>query len=1095
MGLLLNGGSPFLYLCTAIKTDVNRGSTIIWIFLLLACCFSCAEESGGKQFSLVSGTESGITFSNDLKYTEDFNPYTYRNFCNGGGVAIGDINGDGLQDIYLSGNQVSNKLYLNKGDFQWEDITVSAGVECDSVWSAGVSMADVNGDGMLDIYVCKAGKPDGPRRYNELFINNGDLTFTESAALFGLDVTGLSIHAAFFDYDRDGDLDCYLLNNSIRSVGGFDLKKGLRDQHSDDGNKLLRNDEGIFTDVTATAGIYSSAIGYGLGITLSDFDGDTWPDIFVSNDFFEKDYLYLNSQDGTFREVGSELMSSMSMGSMGADAADINNDLLPDLFVTEMLPADHRRKKTKTQYENWDKYQQNLKSGYHHQYARNALQLGTVDGDFMEIGRAAGVAATDWSWASLIQDFDNDGYKDIYISNGIYKDLLDKDYLNYHANDTKVRDMIATEEEVVLKLVDRMPASPVVNHMYQNVSGDSFRHVSQQWGLSEPTYSNGSAYADLDNDGDLDLVVNNIDQEASIYRNNTDTSEYRFIQFDLIGKSANTAAIGAKVIACGGGTQYMVENFTSRGFQSTAASVMHVGLGDITVLDSVIVIWPDGGRITYYDVPTNRKYTYQASEQSTTQRASSTMSDSKNPQCRTLPFQHKELEVSQFAKEPMLSKMAAHKGPGLAVGDVNGDGLKDIFVGGGKNQASSLLLAKQSASGIEYELSRQSFDQWRRSEVTDAVLYDRDNDGDLDLYMAHGGKLFSAVVPELHDVLLINDGNGKYSEAPLDFPYPMATGAVAVADINGDSYADIVIGESGKVKLYGLPGSCHVLLSTGASGYKLMSPQSMQDIGMVTSITTVDITGDGTDEIIVAGEWMPICIYETDGNTFEKSEVPSSVGLWTSLHSGYMDGRPYVAAGNQGQNSFITSGARMYIADFDNNGSKEQILCEEKDGSYFPIHDIDELYSQIPMLKKKFRLYKDCAAADVQQLFGSAVLDEAYQVTIDEVRSCMLSFVDGKVSMQPMPRAVQFSSVHAITQYHSTPQTLVIGGNDYKVKPQFGRQDASMGWLLTGVKNEDTPPIKSLGITGQIRALQPANGELVVAINNDSLTICNIKYD
>jgi len=1066
--------------------------------------WSCSVDSTTTQFSIVAPEQSGVIFSNDLSYTEDFNPYTYRNFCNGGGVAIGDINGDDLLDIYLAGNQVDNRLYLNKGNFEWEDITESAGVACRNVWSSGVSMIDINGDGLLDIYVCKAGKPGGERRYNELFINNGDLTFTESAKAYGLDIVGLSIHAAFFDYDKDGDLDCYILNNSIRSVGGFDLSADLREVPSNEGNKLLRNDDGQFVDVSRESGIYTSAIGYGLGITLSDFDGDSWSDIFISNDFFERDYLYINQQDGTFKEKGADCMMSMSMGSMGADAADINNDMHPDLFVTEMLPFDYRRRKTKTQYETWNKYQQNIKTGYHHQFARNALHLNTKEGQFLEVGRAANVAATDWSWASLVQDFDNDGYKDIYISNGIYKDLLDKDYLNYYASDTKVKQMIQSEEKVITKLVEKMPSSPLANHMYKNTSADGFVLVSDQWGLGQATYSNGSAYGDLDNDGDLDLVVNNVDQPAGIYKNNTDTAVQRFAQIDLQGKGKNTAAIGATVQVYYDGGQAMVENYTSRGFQSTVASVLHVGVGGAEVLDSVVVIWPSGERSLHTSLQTNRRYQFEEADITTSGELQSEPQAKQTEACRNLPFLHKELPRNQFAKEPMMTKMTAHHGPGLAVADINGDGLEDIFVGGGKNQSSSLLMASRVGEDIVYTPSNQSFDQYRKSEVTDAVFFDCDNDGDLDLYMAHGGKLFSAFVPELDDVLLINDGQGYFAELdkPITFLYAISTTAAVVLDVNGDGYQDIVIGEGGKTKLYGLPGSCHIVMSKGSGQYEVVSPTAMKDIGIVTSLAVANVTGGTVPDIVVAGEWMPITIYSKTADGYKTTVVPNSSGLWSSLAAIDVDqdGDTDIVAGNQGENSFITAGTRMYVADFDQNGSQEQIIAEQIAGKYFPMNDIDELYSQLPMLKKKFRLYEACAAADMEAMFGAETVASAKQMTLQEVRSVALINDQGSLEKMPLDKTLQYSSIHAIAgtdKLQQDGQSVLLGGNDYNVKPQFGRLDASYGWVAPQLISDDKTalPLVSLGIHGQIRNIAVANGAAVIALNNDSLKICNITYE
>ncbi|MBT5856911.1 MAG: VCBS repeat-containing protein, partial [Flavobacteriaceae bacterium] len=534
---------------------------IVITFLL----FSCQKE---KQFTKID--YSGIVFENSLDYTENLNPYTYRNFYNGAGVAMGDINNDGLIDVYLTGNIVDSKMFLNKGDFKFEDITKTAGLACENVWSTGSTFADINGDGFLDLYVCKSGSPDGEKRYNELFINNGDLTFTESSKEYNLDILGLSVQSAFFDYDKDGDLDCYILNNSLRSVGGYDLIENQRLIPDSQGNKLLENREGKFIDVSEQSGIYTSKIGFGLGITLSDYNEDGWTDLFISNDFFEKDYMYINNQDGTFSEKSEEYFHSLSLGSMGADSADLNNDLLTDLIVTEMLPKSLERKKTKAIYDSFDKYQRALSKGYYHQFPRNVLQRNYGKDGFLEIGRYSGISATEWSWASMIFDMNNDGLRDVFIANGIYKDLLDRDYLSYMANEERVRNLIKTEKEVIKKLIDVMPSQSVSNIAYENMGDFNFIDASVKWGLDQLSFSNGTAYADLDNDGDLDMVVNNVNMPVFVYKNNNDNFKRKSISFNLTGEKSNLNAIGSKIILKYGKTkQSMSENFPSRGFQSS----------------------------------------------------------------------------------------------------------------------------------------------------------------------------------------------------------------------------------------------------------------------------------------------------------------------------------------------------------------------------------------------------------------------------------------------------------------------------------------------------------------------------------------------
>lgn len=533
-----------------------------------------------------------------MDYSEEFNVYTYRNFYNGAGVGIGDINNDNLPDIYFCGNMVENKLYLNKGNFEFEDITRHANVSCEDSWSTGISMADVNGDGWIDLYVCKSGKPGGAKRYNELFINNGDLTFTERSKEWGLDIEGLSVHAVFFDYDRDGDLDCYLLTNSIKSVGNFDIVKGQREipDPQGGGNKLLRNTGSRFEDVSASAGIYISKIGFGLGVTIGDINNDGWLDIYVSNDFFERDYLYVNQHDGTFREVLEEKIKSVSMGSMGADLADINNDGYPDLFVTEMLPETNARLKTKITFENWNRHILGHENGYFQQFPRNVLQLNNRDNTFSEVGRLAGVESTDWSWGALMFDMDNDGLKDIFVANGIYKDLLDQDYVNYMADPTTIRSILAKERGVVKQMVDIIPSSPIANFAFKNLDGLRFENNATTWGLAEPGFSNGSAYGDLDNDGDLDLVINNVNSDVFVYRNETSTlmPQNHYLKFILQAKGANVFGTGAKITLESGQDKLYLEQIPMRGFQSSVDHRPNFGLGTRKVIDRAIIQWPDG---------------------------------------------------------------------------------------------------------------------------------------------------------------------------------------------------------------------------------------------------------------------------------------------------------------------------------------------------------------------------------------------------------------------------------------------------------------------------------------------------------------------
>lgn len=1056
---------------------------------------ACSRE---KQtlFSLTEPSDTGILFENNVPYTEDYNTYTYRNFYNGGGVALGDINNDGLLDIYFTGNIADNKLFINKGNWKFEDITHQAGVACHGVWSTGATMVDINGDGWLDIYVCKAGKPGGSNRANELFINQGNLTFKERAKEYGLDVIGLSIHSAFFDYDRDGDLDCYILNNSLRSVGGFDLVEGQREIRDPEGNKFFKNEGGKFVEITEQAGIYSSNIGYGLGITVSDFNGDDYADIFISNDFFERDYLYINNQNGTFKEIGTSAFPSMSMGSMGADATDLDNDLQPDLFVTEMLPRTLERKKTKTQYETWDKQQAAFIKGYHHQFPRNALHKNIGKNRFLEVGRIAGVSDTEWSWASLSQDFDNDGLKDLFVSNGLFKDLLDKDYLNYSANANMIRSKIQNREKVLTMLVDSMPSKPVKNCMFRNMGDMAFEMVSDQWGLGQETFSNGSAYGDLDNDGDLDLVVNNVNMPSYVYRNNLDTSKYKSIGLKLKGKDQNSHGVGAKVVLKYKNGQSFIENYTSKGFESSIDPKIHIGVGNIEKIDSVFITWPDGSRQFLINLKSNKTYNIQQEIQGNAQHISIDSKAATKCDQNYINFVHKDVDFNLFTMDRLMAEMPGFDGPGLAVADVNHDGQDDVFVGGGKNQASKLFLS----NGNNYISIAQPFDQDSKSECVKAQFFDIDNDNDLDLYVANGGKMFSNFSPELNDVLYINDGHGKFIKSKqLPFSTPINTGDFAISDLNHDGWADIVVVEKMKNDFYTQPGSLHILYNLGNNNFKYVMPTSTSDLGMITSVALIDINDDSYDDIVMAGKWMPITILQSkDGNFMDSKPkvVAKSSGLWNTLYAFDLDqdGDKDLVAGNEGLNTFYSNDMKMCVNDYDANGSLDQIMCKKIDGKEYPIHDLDELYSQLPMLKKKFTKYKDFAKADMATLFGKEALENAKIFTLEALENAIFINDKNHLSKISLPRSQQYSSVHAIFAKPIKEGILLyLGGNHYKVKPQYGRQDGSLGWKLVYSPKQNHQFTKSepLYVEGQIRTILPFENKIILGINNAKVQICD----
>lgn len=1082
---------------------------------ILVLFFSCQQERPDATLFVLKNSAIGIEFENNLSYTEDFNPYLYRNFYNGGGVAIGDINNDGLEDIYFTGNMVDNKLFLNKGNWQFQEITKEAGVSCADVWSTGATFVDINGDGYLDLYVCKSGPPGGVNRHNELFINNGDLTFTEASQEYGLAIEGLSVQATFFDYDKDGDLDVYILNNSIRSIGGYDLIKDQRliPDTSGGGNKLLKNEGNKFVDITEEAGIYSSKIGFGLGVSLGDFNNDSWTDIWVSNDFFEKDYLYINDQKGGFNEALEEYFQSISMGSMGSDFADLDNDSKADLVVTEMLPETLERQKTKTIFESWDKQQLAKEQGYYNQFSRNTLQRNLGGGKFLEIGRQSNVSATEWSWSALIFDMDSDGNKDIYITNGIYKDLLDRDYLTYEANDRAVQTRIQNKEEnVITKLIDAMPSQAVPNMAYWHDGDFNFKNKNEAWGLAQPSFSNGAAYGDLDNDGDLDLVVNNVNMPSFVYENTTDTLSNRNIALKLNQNNKNINALGAQITAVCGTKKYHYDNFVSRGFQSSISSRVVIGVGSNSTIDTLKVVWPDNTTTLLTNVATNQLLTI-----------------SKDDHAKTLPiikneitelvdfsklhplfqFEHKENNYIDFNNERLLPQMYSNEGPALVVGDVNKDGTSDVFIGGAKNQESKLFLSETDT----YITLENAFDQTSASENVNGHFIDGDNDGDLDLYICHGGRAFSPYSTDLNDSYYINDnGTFKLSKTAIVFDKPISSSIATPADYDNDGDLDIFVGERYKVNVYGEPGSGFLLENNGKGEFKTIAPEAFQNIGMITDAAWVDLNLDGRDDLVVVGEWMSVKVFINLESGFEdRSEdynLGNSSGLWSSLHIVDIDndGDEDLVAGNLGLNTFFEPNMRMYIADFDGNGFKEQIICKKREDAYYPIVDKDELISQMPSLKKQLLYYKDYAAATMQSVFGEEALKNAYYIDLDILSSTLFINEDGTFKKRALPKEVQYAPVYDIISddlNNDGFKDLLLGGNQYLVKPQFGSYDASLGWVIYGSPNISNPnsnlKVRPLGIEGQIRNLEIiTNNEqkiLIVALNDDKTVFYKLNNE
>ncbi|WP_318310524.1 VCBS repeat-containing protein [Flagellimonas crocea] len=1027
------------------------------ISIALTLMVSC--DRGGSLFKNPKPKETGVDFTNTLTSTKDLSILDYLYFYNGGGVAIGDINNDGLPDIFFSGNQVKNKLYLNKGNLKFEDISQTAGIEGSSSWNTGATMADVNGDGLLDIYVCAVVGINGFNGFNELYINNGDTTFTESAAEYGLDFDSYSSNAAFFDYDLDGDLDMYLLNHAVHtqnSFGRFDLRY---DRRYETGDKLLRNDNGKFKDVSEEAGIFGGINGYGLGLAISDFNQDGYPDIYVGNDFHEDDYYYLNNGDGTFTESLKQYFGHTSRFSMGNDVADINNDGRPDLISLDMLPEDEVPLKSSEGDDNIQTQKMRIdRYGYHYQFTRNMLFVNQPDGNFMETALMSGIAATDWSWSALFGDYDLDGHQDVFISNGIPKRPNDLDFIKFVSSEQIQNKMDNTKlvDQQALKL---MPSGNVHNYVYKGTEGLQFQDMSQKWIAKDTLISGATAMGDLDGDGDLDLVTNNINHPASLYINQTnDEGNYLKIKFNYTQK--NKFGIGTKVYSYTKNGLQFKELFPVRGFQASSEPMVHFGYKSVKQVDSIKIIWPDKTYQILKDVSVNQTLTLAPS--STRPFDYKDLHQTKTPLFSPvkdnlgLNFTHEEDNYTDFNREKLIPYQISDRGPAFAIGDLNGDSKEDLYFGGSKYKPSQIFVQQDSV------FVKHSFDGIEKDSILENVsasIADYNGDKENDLITTSGGGDFFGKSDALLDAYYIKQDTVF---ARVELPtYYQNSSVVRPFDFDNDGDLDIFVGGHTITAKFGDAPQSHLLENENGT-FKPRKDFEEFSKGMVTDAIWSDFDGDGSTDLILVGEWMTPKFLKYRNGAFTESKQVNIPGLWQAIQAFDIDGdgdTDYLL-GNWGTNSKFKASKensmRLYFNDFDENGQTETVTAMEKNGKYYPLENLDGLASQMVYLKKKYTTYKSFAGQTLEEIFGEDALEASSLLEVENLQSGYLRNENGNFVFVPFQNELQVSPIMSflVDDFDGDGKSeVLLGGNYFGVKPYHGRLDSFPGALIS---NENT---------------------------------------